>query len=82
MVPNLCKVYIYVLRNEDSPHSWSDAIITVIHKNGKDPTQCMAYRPIGLLCQDIKMLTSILAIRIQKHIKVQIRLDLSMKGMQ
>ncbi len=69
LTPNLSKVYNYVLQNEDPPHSWSDAIITVIQKSGKDPTQCTAYRPISLLCQDMKILTSILAHRIQKHIK-------------
>ncbi len=75
LAPNLCKVYNYLLQNEDPPHSWSDAIITVIHKSGKDPTQCTAYRPKSLLCQDMKIITSILANRIQKHIKKLIRPD-------
>jgi len=75
LAPNLCKMFNYVLQDEDPPHSWSDAIITVIHKTGKDPTQCMAYRPISLLCQDMKILTSKIANRIQKHIKKLVKPD-------
>lgn len=39
LAPNTCKVYNYVLQNEDPQHSWSDAIITVLHKSGNDSTK-------------------------------------------
>lgn len=68
LAPILCRVYNYALDERDPPKSWAEAIITVIHKEGKDPTQCTGYRPIILLCQDLKILTSILANRIQRYI--------------
>lgn len=73
--PILCKLYNYVLDSGNPPESWSKAIITVLHKDGKDPLQCSSYRPISLLCVDYKILTSILASRIQKHIKKLIKPD-------
>ena len=62
LAPNLCKVFNYVLHDSRKA-------------TGKDPTQCMAYRPISLLCQDMKILTSIIANRIQKHIKKLVKSD-------
>lgn len=46
-----------------------------MYKEGKDPTQCNSYRPISLLCVDYKILTSILAKRIQNCIKNVIKPD-------
>lgn len=77
LIPVLCRVYNYTLDEGDPPKSWSEAIITVIHKEGKDPTQCMGYRPISLLCQDLIILTSILADRIQTYIRKLVHPDQS-----
>lgn len=66
-------MYNYALEKGDPPKSWAEAVLTVIHKSGKDPTQCTGYRPIRLLCQDLKMLTSILAERIQTHIRKSVK---------
>lgn len=68
-------MYNYALEKRDPLKSSTEAVITVIHKAGKDPTQCSAYRPISLLCQDLKILTSILAERIQKHIRKLVKPD-------
>lgn len=68
LAPISCKVYNYALDKRDPPKSWAEAVITVIHKEGKDPTQCTGYRPISLLCQDLKILTSILASKLQRNI--------------
>ena len=67
--PILCKLYNYVLDSGNPPESWSEAIITVLPKEGKDPLQCASYRLISLLCVDYKILTSIISTRIQKYIK-------------
>lgn len=68
LAPLLCRVYNYALNERDPPKTWAETIITVIHKEGEDPTQCTGYRPISLLCQDLKILTSILANRLQTYI--------------
>lgn len=75
LVPVLCKVFNYALSENNPPESWSEAIVSVIHKQGKDTTQCSSYRPISLLCNDFKILTSILNKRIQKYIKKRINPD-------
>lgn len=64
-----------MLNSGNPPESWSEAIITVLPKEGKDPLHYPSYRPISLLCTDYKILTSIIAIRIQKHIKKLIKPD-------
>ena len=75
LTPLLCRVYNYALSEGDPPGSWADAIISVIHKENKDPTQCSSYRPISLLCVDLKILTSIVANRIQKCIRKLVKSD-------
>lgn len=75
LTPVLCKVYNYALTKGDPPGSWSEAIITVLPKENKDPTLCSSYRPISLLCVDMKILTSIIATRLQKYIKSLVKPD-------
>ena len=75
LTPLLCRVYNYALTEGDPPGSWAEAIISVIHKENKDPTQCASYRPISLLCVDLKILTSIVANRIQKYISKLVKPD-------
>lgn len=41
------------------------ANITVLHKTGKDPLQCSSYRPISLLDRDSKIVTKVLAKRLE-----------------
>lgn len=65
----------YVLKSEDPPKSWSEAIVSVLHKDGKDPLQCASYCPISLLCADYNILTSIMAARIQTDVKKWIASD-------
>lgn len=75
LTPILMKVFRYSLSQDNPPETWSQTIISVLHKEGKDPTLCEGYRPISLICNDQKLLTSILAHRIQKHITNLINLD-------
>lgn len=66
LVPLLCKAYNWALDNETWATTWDSAIITVIHKPGKNPTDCSSYKPISLLNTDHKVLSSIPATRIAK----------------
>lgn len=75
LTPVLTEVFRYALSEGNPPETWSQAIISVIHKEGKDPTLCEGYRPISLLCNDQKLLTSILAQRVQRHIGSLIKSD-------
>lgn len=75
LTPLLSKVYNYALTEGDPHASWSEAIISVIHKDGKDPTLCTSYRPISLLCVDLKILTSIISNRIQSFIRKLVKPD-------
>lgn len=51
------------------------AHISVIPKDGKDPSYCGSYRPISLLNTDIKLFTKIIATRLQTHLPHLIYLD-------
>ncbi len=75
ITPLLQGVFNYASNKTDPPKTWSEAIISVIYKEGKDPTECASYRPISLLCNDAKILSSIMAKRIQKHINKIIKPD-------
>ncbi len=48
--------------------SWREAIIVVIHNEGKDATKCGSYRPISLFNTDLRILTAIPAKRVNKII--------------
>lgn len=73
--PVLVKVFNYALSKGDLPQTWSEAIISVLYKEEKDPTKCEGYRPISLLGNDLKILTNILAHRMQKIVAKLINPD-------
>lgn len=49
-----------------SPPSLREANISLILKKGKDPENCGSYRPIALLDSYLKLLSKILALRLEK----------------
>lgn len=57
------------------PPSLNEAIITLISKKGKDPTECASYRPISLLNTDAKILAKVLARRLEGVIPLIISSD-------
>ena len=57
------------------PQSLTEALITVLLKPGKDAKECASYRPISLLNVDVKILSKVLAERINKIISDIISTD-------
>lgn len=55
----------WVLKEEEIPTSSREAYISIILKEGKDKMECCNYRPIGVLNQDYRLFTSILARRLE-----------------
>ena len=73
LAPLLLNAYRYVLDSKSMAPSWTEAtIVIVIHKEGKDPTECQSYRPISLLNRDLSILTAILCRRVNRKIITQI----------
>ena len=68
LAPLLLKAYSHALESKTMAPSWNEATIVVIHKEGKDPTDCQSYRPISLLNADVCILTAILARQVNKII--------------
>lgn len=62
--PYLLKVFEHAQASDALPPTLTEAVVTVIHKKGKDPQEASAYRPISLLNVDGKIFAKILAIRL------------------
>ncbi|KAJ1217657.1 hypothetical protein NDU88_005250 [Pleurodeles waltl] len=59
--PHLLRVFVEALTNECLPTSQREAMIVVLPKQGRDPTDVKSYRPLSLLNLDCKILGKILA---------------------
>lgn len=57
------------------PHTLNQASISLLLKKGKDPLQCGSYRPISLLNADFKLLSKVLARRLETALPTIISLD-------
>lgn len=58
-------MYRESLDSGSPPPSLSTAVITLLLKSGKTPTLCGSYRPISLLNNDLKILCTVLARRLE-----------------
>lgn len=75
LIPRLQKVFVNAEKEVILPDSMREALIVVIPKPGKDPSECESYRPISLINTDVKILAKILAGRLQSVILKLINSD-------
>ena len=66
LAPRLLAVYTDALERGRLPPSMRSAVITLLHKKGKDPQYCGNYRPISLINVDEKIISKVLAMRLEK----------------
>ncbi|XP_056407014.1 uncharacterized protein LOC130298133 [Hyla sarda] len=64
LLPQLLRVVESAVSEGSLPRSMMEAIIVLIPKPGKDPLCAGSYRPISLLCTDVKLLARVLANRL------------------
>ena len=55
-----------IITSGEIPKTWKAAYITLIPKEGQDPTLTKNYRPISLLNNDYKRFTTILVEKLKK----------------
>ncbi|XP_031418589.2 NACHT, LRR and PYD domains-containing protein 1 homolog [Clupea harengus] len=66
LAPILTKVYTEALEVGLLPPTFNDAVITILLKKEKDPYEPSSYRPISLENVDCKILSKVLAMRLEK----------------
>ena len=66
LIPVLLKMFEEVLDSKTLPPTMTQASISLLLKKNKDPLLCESYRPVSLLCCDYKILTKILAGRLER----------------
>ena len=75
LMPILLKLFQKIVEEGTLPNSFYEATMTLIPKLDKDNTQRENHRPISLINVDAKLLSKILANRIQQHIKKLVHHD-------
>ena len=75
LAPMLLTTYNEALEIGNLPPSLTEAVITLIPKDGRDPMECKNYRPISLTSCDSKIFSKILANRLDSVITSLIHPD-------
>lgn len=75
LIPLLMDVINLASKTQSLPHSFSMAIITVIHKKNKDPLKCSSFRSISLLNADYKLISKAIAYRLSEFLPKLINRD-------
>lgn len=73
--PSMVKVFNTFTEEVHFPRDTLKAHISIIPKEGKDPSPCSSYRPISLLNIDLKLFTKILTNRLVQHMQDIVHLD-------
>lgn len=66
VAPILTEVYTEALAEEQLPPTFNEAVITVLLKKDKNPYGPSSFRPISLVNVDCKVMTKVLAMRLEK----------------
>lgn len=75
LVEPLLNMFNHSFINGQFPQTLKEASITLILKTGKCPESCASYRPIALLNVDRKLLSKILASRLENILPILIKED-------
>lgn len=75
LVEPLLNMFNHSFISEEFPQTMKEANISVILKKGKCPESCSSYRPIALLNVDRKLLSKILASRLENYLPILIKED-------
>lgn len=75
LAPLMLEVFMEALQRGELPQTMSQAVISLILKKDKDASDCKSYRPISLIQLDTKILSKILANRLNKVISSLIHVD-------
>uniref|UniRef100_A0A803TN93 Reverse transcriptase domain-containing protein n=1 Tax=Anolis carolinensis TaxID=28377 RepID=A0A803TN93_ANOCA len=75
LIPKLLELYNGIMNGEKIPESWRMSLIILIPKPDKDLTDPGSYRPISLVNQDAKILSAIIANRLNKCMYKYIKMD-------
>lgn len=75
LLPKLLEVFNWAAGEGKLPPSMTEATIIVLPNEGKNQLETASYRPISLLCSDVKILAKVLAVRLNRIISKVIHSD-------
>lgn len=73
--PLLVDMIQYSIKEGSFLRDVNSALISLLLKKGKDPTECSSYRPLSLLNADLKIYAKLLARRLQNHMTELVHSD-------